>query len=68
MGGDVRREDGRRVPPWLIQACGIVLLIGAGVFWGITGRESVLIMSAALSLIFLGVYDGAMSAFKRRNE
>lgn len=46
------------LPPRLLQILGILLLIGSAVFWAITGRESLLLMSAAMSLIGLGAFQG----------
>lgn len=55
------RQD-RYLSPILLQTLGVVLLIGSAVFWGITGRESVLLMGAAMSLIGLGAYRGVQQA------
>lgn len=54
--------------PRILQVLGIVLLIGSAVFWAWTGRESVLLMSSAMSLIGLGAYAGAQHALKRPGE
>jgi len=48
--------------PKVLQGVGLLLLVGAAVFWAVTGRESVLVMGAAMSLIGLGAYKGAADA------
>jgi hypothetical protein len=55
------------LPARILQAVGLVLLIAAAVFWGFTGRESALLVSAAMSLILLGAYRGAIDALKRKD-
>lgn len=54
--------------PKVLQLAGLILLVGAAVFWGVTGRESVLIMGAAMSLIGLGAYRGVADVFKQLDE
>lgn len=54
------------LPPRLLQLLGIALLIGSAVFWGWTGRESALLMGAAMSLILLGSYKGALDVLKNQ--
>jgi hypothetical protein len=56
------------LPPWLLQLLGVVVLVGSVVFWAITGRESVLFVSGALSLIGLGAYRAAVDSAKRKFE
>jgi len=56
----------RYLPARFLQIVGLVLLIGFAIFWGVTGRESALLMSAAMSLILLGAYRGAIEALKNR--
>ena len=46
------------LPPWLIQVFGIAVVGFAIAFWAITGHESLLIMSAGMSLIGLGAFSG----------
>lgn len=58
----------RYLPPWLIQSVGIVLLITAGIFWAVTGRESVLMISSAMTLIAAGVVRGAQVTIKRNGN
>lgn len=48
--------------PKTLQLVGLILLVAAAGFWGATGRESVLIMGAAMSLIGLGAYKGTADA------
>lgn len=52
----------RYLSPVLLQLLGVVLLVGSAVFWAVTGRESVLLMGAAMSLIGLGAYRGVTKA------
>lgn len=52
------------LPARVLQVVGLVLLVGFAVFWGVTGRESVLLMSAAMTLVLLGAYKGAVDALK----
>lgn len=44
--------------PRLIQGIGIFLLVGSAVFWAYTGHESILFVSASLSLIGIGTVQG----------
>jgi hypothetical protein len=44
------------LPPRVLQVVGLLVLVGSVVFWAITGRESVLMVSSAMSLIGLGAY------------
>jgi hypothetical protein len=46
------------LPPWLIQLFGIAVVGFAIAFWAISGHESLLIMSAGMSLIGLGAFSG----------
>ena len=46
----------RFLPPRVIQVVGLLAFIGACVFWAVSGKESVLLVSSALSLIGLGAY------------
>lgn len=52
--------------PKSLQIAGLVLLFAAAGFWGVTGKESVLIMGAAMSLIGLGAYRSAADVFKQQ--
>jgi hypothetical protein len=57
--------NGRQyLPPRLLQLVGLLLLMAFGVFWAVTGRESVLLVGAAMSLILLGAYGSAQQALK----
>lgn len=49
----------RYLAPMILQIVGLILLLAFAVFWGITGRESVLLVGAAGSLILLGGYERA---------
>lgn len=51
-------NQGSYLPPRLLQGLGVALLIGAAIFWGVTGEQSALFVGAALSLIGLGAYSG----------
>jgi hypothetical protein len=55
-------SDDRYLPPRLLQLVGLALLLGFAVFWALTGRESVLLVGAAGSLILLGGYERARQA------
>lgn len=55
----------RYLPPRLLQMIGIGLLVGFAVFWAVTGRESVLLVGAAGSMILLGRYEGVMQVLTR---
>jgi hypothetical protein len=54
----------RYLQPRLLQVVGLVLLLAFTVFWAITGRESVLLVGAAGSLILLGNYGKSIQAIK----
>lgn len=56
MNGD------RYLSPIVLQLIGVALLVGSAIFWGLSGRESVLLMGAAMSLIGLGAYRGVQKA------
>lgn len=58
----------RYLSPIILQLLGIALLVGSAVFWGVTGRESVLLMSSAMSLIGIGAYRGVSNLLKRPKE
>jgi len=60
-------SDDRYLSPRLLQLLGLVLLIASAVFWAVTARESVLLMSSAMSLIGLGAYAGAQRALRNGN-
>jgi hypothetical protein len=55
------RQD-HYLPPRLLQLVGLALLVGFAVFWALTGRESVLLVGAAGSLILLGGYERVRQA------
>jgi len=58
-------RDDRYLSPRLLQLLGLILLIASAVFWAVTERESVLLMSSAMSLIGLGAYAGTQKALRR---
>jgi hypothetical protein len=43
------------------------MLVGLGVWWGLSGQESALLVGAAISLIGLGSYGEAKRALKKKN-
>ena len=55
-------RDERYLPPRVLQIVGLVLLLAFAIFWAVTGRESVLLVGAAGSLILLGGYERARAA------
>lgn len=54
----------RYLAPKIIQGVGIALLIFAVATWALTDRQSALLVSAALSLIGVGTYQGAVETVK----
>lgn len=54
--------------PRVLQLLGVLLLIGAVVFWALTGRESAYVMGAAMTLILLSGYQGALATLRRVND
>jgi hypothetical protein len=60
-------DGGQYLAPFVLQMTGILLLVGCAIFWMLTGRESILMMGAATSLITLGAYARAFQALKRRD-
>lgn len=61
-------KKGTYLPPWLLQATGILIIIGGGIFWGVTGHESPLIIGAGISLAGLGAYSGIHVSVERELE
>ena len=57
--------DDRYLPPRVLQIVGLVLLLAFAIFWALTGRESVLLVGAAGSLILLGRYEGVRQALTK---
>lgn len=57
--------DQRYLSPALLQVVGLLLLVGSVVFWMLTGRESVLMMSSAMTLIATGAYRGATKSLEK---
>lgn len=64
----MRRRDNADplLSPRILQLTGLALLIGTALFWGATGRESALLVGAALSLIGLGSYERAAAQLRDR--
>lgn len=48
----------RYLSPIVLQSLGAVMIVAAFVFWGITGRESALLVGAALTLVTGGAFQG----------
>lgn len=61
-------SDKRYLPPRILQAIGLILLAGFAAFWALTGRESVLLVGAAMSLILLGAYGSAQNALREATK
>lgn len=57
-----------RLPPRVLQIVGLALLVGAAVFWAYTGRESLLLMSAAMTLIAGGTFRGIQIDLKKNEN
>jgi hypothetical protein len=57
-------SEQRYLPPRLLQAFGLLLLLAFAVFWALTGRESILLVGSAGSLILLGGYERAREALR----
>jgi hypothetical protein len=55
------------LPARLLQLVGIILLGASFVLWALTGKESVLMVSASMSLILLGAYGGVIETLKKVN-
>lgn len=54
----------RLISPRVLQVVGLVMLVGAFGFWAYSGRESALLVGAALSLIGLGSYEKAAAQLR----
>lgn len=61
-------EQQRYLSPALLQGVGLALLIAAFVLWALTGQESVLMVSSAMTLIGAGAYRGATRTLERAEE
>lgn len=68
---ETRQPADRLISARTLQTVGLILLVAAFVFWGLTGRESALMVGAALSLIGLGAYtrarDQLLDTLDRKN-
>ncbi len=49
-------RNGHYISPFLLQLLGVLILVGAVAFWAVTGRQSQLIVGAAMMLIGLGAW------------
>jgi hypothetical protein len=56
--------NGTYLPPRVLQVVGLLVLVGSVVFWAATGRESVLMVSSAMSLIGLGAYSQVVRSLR----
>jgi hypothetical protein len=55
--------------PRTLQLVGVVLLVSSAVFWAVTGRQSVELLSAAMTLITLGaVWTQSQKVESKREE
>jgi hypothetical protein len=57
-------RDQTFLPPRVLQAVGLILLLAFAAFWAVTDRESVLLVGAAGSLILLGGYERTRMAMQ----
>lgn len=48
-----------------LQLAGLILLFGSAIFWAFTQRESILLVSSAMSLILLGKFGRVIDTLKR---
>ena len=55
------------LPPWSIQLFGVAVVGFAIAFWAASGHESLLIMSAGMSLIGLGAFSGLRVSVKEES-
>lgn len=51
-------SDDRYLSPIILQTIGAVLVVASFIFWMVEGRESALLMSAALALVGGGAAQG----------
>lgn len=64
-----RWDDEQRLPPWVIQTLGGVLVVACFVFYFFTGEVSELLLSAAVGLIAGGsVKAVAENVWRKRTE
>lgn len=56
--------SGQYLSPKTLQVIGVLLLLGSAVFWAVTGRESVLLMTSAMTLIGVGSYRSAIESLR----
>lgn len=58
-----------RLSPRTIQLVGLCLLVGSAVFWMLSGRQSIELVSASMTLITLGAFWNASETLdKSSNE
>lgn len=58
-------KDSKFLPPFALQIAGLIIVVGAVVFWAVTGHQSALVMGAGLSLTALGAYSGLHISIKQ---
>lgn len=58
-------NDTNYLPPRVLQYIGIALLLASAAFWAVTDRQSVLLMSGAMTLISVGSYSGVRDALRK---
>lgn len=51
--------------PKVLQVTGLILLVGSAIFWAVSGRQSALFCSAALTLIGVGSYADLITTLKK---
>lgn len=56
------------LPPRLIQAVGIAIVVFGVVFWAVTARESYLIMAAGMSLVGMSWFSKVRISIEDRPE
>lgn len=62
------KRDDHYLAPKLLQLFGMALFLAASVFWAVTDRESVTVMSGALALIMVGAYQRAYLFLKNATD
>lgn len=60
----MKSDSSRRLAPAVLQATGVVLFVAFCIFWGLTGRESGLLVGASLTLATFGVYGDVARRLK----
>lgn len=60
--------NGDYLSPRVLQLVGLLLLLGSGAFWALTQRESLLLVSSAMTLILGGTLRGAWYSVRQEVE